>query len=299
MGEEQNVIYGDGEYRYRLVENWGNLPLWWELVSCSDVAVDSEDRVFLLNRGVYSVIVFDRDGRFVSSWGEGLFSSMPHGIFISPDDTVYITDVHRHVVRAFSLSGELLMTLGNLDRVGETYPGHPFNMPTGAVLALNGYLYISDGYGNRRVHKFDTRGERVHFWGDGGTEPGQFAVVHNLAADSRSRIYVCDRENDRVQIFDENGVFLDQWTDLRMPGDLCIRDDTIYMVEQALNGGKPRLQILDTDGNRLASWEKGEGMEPFAGPHGIWVDSRGDIYVSEIFHPKMNPVPRIRKFEKI
>ena len=299
MGENQTEIFGQNDYRYRMVENWAKPPLWWDLVSCSDVAVDSEDRVFLLTRGVHPVIVFDRDGKFLSSWGEGLFSEMPHGIFISPDDTVYITDVHRHVVRIFSLSGELEKTLGTLDRAGYTYPGSPSNMPTGVVLAPNGYLYISDGYGNRRVHKFDSGGERVHFWGDFGTEPGRFAVVHNVAADTRSRIYVCDRENNRVQIFDENGEFLDQWTDLRMPGDLCIREDIIYLVEQALKDGKPRLSVFDTDGNLLSCWEKGEGLEPFASPHGIWVDSRGDIYVSEISDPLMNPVPGLRKFERI
>ena len=290
------MALGTGDLRFERVEGWARLPLWWRFTSCSDVCVDPEGRVFVVDRGPHPVIVFDREGNFLSAWGEGVFSWNVHGLFITGEGKVYITDANRHCVRRFSLSGELEQTIGRPDNPGVTYYGRPFNMPTGVVLAPNGYLYISDGYGNARVHKFTVEGEHVKTWGGHGSEPGRFALVHNIGADSRSRLYVCDRENDRIQVFDEEGNFLAQWPDLRRPGDVCVRDDLVYVIEQGGPKGPPRVSILTAEGEPLASWDDSHPEAPGAlnGGHGIWVDSHGDVYVACI-----GQNPRVEKFARV
>src|SRR6516164_7233266 len=153
---------------YRPVEGWGRLPEGWSFVEATSVAVDAKDNVHVFNRGEHPVIVFDREGRFLKSWGEGLFVRA-HGLFIGPDDAVYCTDDLDHTVRKFTPDGRLLLTLGTSGRPSDTgatsidyrtirHAGPLFHFPTNLAISPEGDLYISDGYGNARVHKFSPDG---------------------------------------------------------------------------------------------------------------------------------------------
>lgn len=286
-------MMGRGQYTYRVIGGWAKLPSWLELKTCSDVAVDSKDRVYLLDVGNHPVIVFDRGGNFLFTWGEGQFRHV-HGIYIGPDDSVYVTDNYAHVVMKFTPEGKLLQTLGMRDVPSATYYGQPFNMPSGVALGPSGFIYVSDGYGNRRVHKFAPDGTLVLSWGEPGNGPGQFALVHNIAVDGQERVYVCDRENDRIQVFDETGRFITQWTNLREPADIYIsKDDVVYVVEMGRKHGMPRISLFSVDGRELSRWDnaEGAGRGTIEAPHGLWVDSHGDIYVAEYGN-----TPRIQKF---
>jgi DNA-binding beta-propeller fold protein YncE len=274
---------------YRFQEGWGRLPLWWQFNSCTDVAVDSQDRVYALDRGDHPVMVFDRNGDFISSWGEGLFK-VPHSIYLDKDDFVWISDCKTHTVMKFTQGGQLLQTLGTKDFPAMTYYGMPFNQPTGVAVAPSGAIFVSDGYGNYKVQKFSPEGEFIKSWGGPGTGPGQFACLHYLDVDDQGRVYVCDRENHRIEVFDEDGAYLTEWPDLFMVAKVRIRKDIAYVVEQGRTPTTGRISILSLDGKLLGRWSNNEGPgegHPNTGiSHGLTVDSRGDIYVAEL-NPNM------------
>jgi DNA-binding beta-propeller fold protein YncE len=273
------------------------------------VAVDGEDQVFLICRGDHPVLVYDQGGRFLRSWGEGQFTYRTHGITAGPDGTVWCTDDGNHTVRQFTPDGRLLMTLGTLDTPsptgydGKDYmtitePGGPFNRPTNLALGPRGDLYVSDGYGNCRVHRFSPGGELKQSWGTPGTGPGEFYLPHGIAVAADGRVLVCDRENDRIQIFSPDGEYLDQWTDVQRPTHLVFDGQgRAYVSELWWHPGQTsrrhgpterarpgRVTVFDPAGRVLLRWGTPEACAPgsFAAPHGIAVDSRGDVYVSEV-----------------
>ena len=285
-------IFGSGEFRYEVVDNWAKRPNGWPFLDVAGVAVDSRDRVYVLSRGPHPVMVFDRDGNFVRSWGEGLFVR-PHGIYIDPDDLVWCTGDLDHTVRKFDADGNLLMTLGTpgvysdtghdgKDYFGIKRAGPPFNRPTNAVVTPDGDVLVTDGYGNARVHRFTAAGELVASWGEPGGGPGQFVLPHALIIDPQGRILVADRENNRIQVFDSDGEVLDIWPDIRLPQDMALDSAGNLFLAQ----GEHRASVLDLDGNVLASWGGEEGRRNdaglFIGPHCIAVDSRGVVYVGEV-----------------
>jgi streptogramin lyase len=158
----------------------------------------------------------------------------------------------------------------------------PFNRPTRAVSTPDGEMYVSDGYGQHRVHRFGVDGELKGSWGEAGQGPGQFALPHDVWVDPRDRVLVCDRENARVELFDREGRYLGEWPGLANPMQIFVRDDVVYLAES-----NQRVSILTLDGDVLARWgSKGTSADQFTNaPHSIWVDSRGDIYVSEVVDP--------------
>src|SRR5262249_8024461 len=185
---------------------------------------DSQDRVYVFARGPRPVLVFERDGTPVTSWGAGVFVR-PHGLFVGPDDTVWCTDDHDHTVRAFTREGRLLRTLGTSRRPSDTgatsidsrtirRAGPPFHYPPTLAVGPGGDLYVSDGYGNARVHRFAPDGRLLQSWGEPGSGPGQFHVPHGLAVDQDGTVYVADRENSRLQLFTAGGVYRGEWTDV-------------------------------------------------------------------------------------
>jgi DNA-binding beta-propeller fold protein YncE len=294
------MALGEGDYRYEVVEGWAKLPEGWSFSLVSDAAVDSQGRIYVFTRGRHPVIVFDREGRFLTSWGYGEFGLSPHlvsqahGIFIGPDDEVYLTDALQHVVRRYSRLGEREREWGTPGVAGVTYYRRPFNMPTGVALGLDGALYIADGYGNRCVHKYSPEGEHLLSWGEAGREPGQFAVVHNLGCDREGRVLVCDRENNRIQIFDADGKYMEQWTDLSAPGDVWITpDNTVYVVEQGESG---HLSVWSPRGERLSRFSGSPGGVLEA-PHGLCVDEEGSVYVAEIGGDGRGK--RVQKFARV
>jgi DNA-binding beta-propeller fold protein YncE len=238
-----------------------------------------------------AILVYDRQGRFLAEWGGEILHS-PHSIWISPQDQVYIADMDDHTVRLFTASGQLERTWGTDGQAGA--PGMPFNKPTWAVLSPAGELFVSDGYGQHRVHRFAADGTLLRSWGEKGAGPGQFGLPHGIRIDPRGRVLLLDREpNHRIQLFDIEGGFLNEWTGLSAPNDAFIdRNHNIYVAE-----GGHRISVFNLDGALLARWgEKGDAPGQFAsGPHGVWVDGQGDLYVTEVPH-----LPdRVQKFERI
>ena len=170
------MIVGQGDYRYEVVPHWAKFPADWNIGWISAVAADSMDRVFLYSRSGHPVVVLDADGNFLSTWGAEILQDA-HGLFIDDHDIIYCVERNTHVLRKFTSRGRLLMTLGTPGLPGEG-PGDPFNRPTGVALSPDGYMYISDGYGNSRVHKFTPDGRHVLSWGEPGDGPGQFNIAH-------------------------------------------------------------------------------------------------------------------------
>ena len=289
-------------------DHWAKLPAGWSWSEATAVAIDSKDRVYVFNRGAHPVIVFDRDGTFLNAWGEGLFTR-PHGITIGPDDSIYLTDDMGHTVRKFTTDGRLLMTLGTQGKPSDTgatsvdyrtirRAAGPFHYPTNLAIAANGDLYITDGYGNARVHRFSADGKLRQSWGEPGAGPGQFHVPHGIAIGPDGVVWVADRENCRIQRFSPDGDFLDEWTDLARPSQLCIANQTVCVAELGFRAGKwpgtqpptpdatgGRVSIFDPHGELLARWGGGENpcaRGDFFAPHDICLDSHGDIYVAEV-----------------
>jgi DNA-binding beta-propeller fold protein YncE len=289
------LLYGAGEYQYELVDDWAKLPKDWGFRDVGGIAIDRKDRVYVLNRSEHPVIVLDRDGKMVHSWGEGFFARA-HGSCLGPDNSIYCTDDRNHIVAKFAHDGQLLMTLGVAGRAADTgyvrtfdfwesltkivRGAPPFNRPTGVSISPRGEIYVSDGYGNARIHKFSADGKLLLSWGEPGGEPGQFRLPHSVRVDRRGRVWVADRENHRIQIFEADGKFLTQWTNLVRPTDIFIDDDTVYVSELSM-----RVSIFTIDGVLLARWgnpglKKEDAL--FLSPHAIGVDSHGDVYVGDV-----------------
>ena len=286
------VVVGTGKFTYELAEGWGELPEGWKYTQVAGVEVDSQDRVYVFNRGEHPVIIFDRDGKFIKSWGEGMFNKA-HDIYMTPDERLYLTDAGNHTVKKFTIDGELLMTLGTEDRAGEN--GAPFDQPTGAAISSSGEIYVSDGYGNRRMHKFSPDGELLMSWGEEGTDIGQFALPHGVFVDKQDRVYVADRENHRIQIFTPSAEFITQWPDFRehKPCTLFIDKDDIVYVPELQQG----MSILTIDGELLTRWGRDEPTDDpgyFFAAHTACVDSHGDLYVGEVLDGQ-----RIQKFVRL
>jgi sugar lactone lactonase YvrE len=300
---------GTSALSYQVVEGWEQLPKGYEHRDVAGVAVDAEDRVFLICRGDHPIMVYDHAGKFLSSWGEGQFTYRTHGITIGPDGSVYCTDDGNHTVRKFTPQGKLLMTLGTMDTPSDTgydgkdtgtvaRPGGAFNRPTNLAVGPNGDLYVSDGYGNCRVHQFSPSGALKRSWGVPGKGPGQFFLPHGIATAADGRVFVCDRENDRIQIFSPDGEYLAEWTDTQRPTHLVFDPQgRAYVSELWWHKGQTsqrhgaiteprygRVSVLDRDGRVLTRWGTPDQAAPgsFAAPHGIAVDSRRNIFVAEV-----------------
>ena len=202
------IVLGDGKYRYTVSgQNWGFLPKSWVYGEATAVAVDQDDRIYVFNRGTCPMLVFDTEGNCIDSWGEGIFKS-PHGVSVTPDGNIFCVDQAEGTVKLFTPSGQLLMLLGDPDKTVPKMSGLPFRRPTHvAVDSSSGDFYVSDGYSNACVHKFTSEGKLLFSWGESGTGEGQFNIVHNIATDSAGRVYVADRENHRIQIFNSEGKF--------------------------------------------------------------------------------------------
>lgn len=276
---ERLMIFGQGTHQYTVHENWWSLPEGWEFGWIPAVAVDSQDRVYVYSRSEHPMVVFDRDGNFLTSWGDDILKDA-HGIYIDENDHIYCTERETHVVQKFTTDGELLMTLGTMDEPGAE--GEPFNLPTDFALGPHGEMYISDGYGNSRIHKYSPDGELIKSWGKPGTGPGEFDLPHCVRVDPRNRVMVADRENNRIQFFTLDGDYIEEWGDLLQPDTIYIdEDDLVYIAELG-----QRISIMTLDGEVVSQWGSEPGSdvpgEFMACPHGIWLDSHGDIYVGEV-----------------
>ncbi|MHC4691634.1 MAG: peptidyl-alpha-hydroxyglycine alpha-amidating lyase family protein [Planctomycetota bacterium] len=262
-------------YMYEPVAVWDAESTRMELDKILGIGIDSKGRVYATaGKGDKGVLVFDAHGKIVDSWGQGLISK--HGLRVI-DDKVWVTDRERHIVMQFTLDGKLLMTLGTESMSGL---GHnEFNMPSDIAIGPDGDIYVSDGYTNSRVMRFSAEGKFKHSWGTKGEGPGQFNLVHNIAIDKKGRVYIADRENERVQIFDADGNFLDQWNHVGKAFGLYIDDQMrVYITD----GQSNNVYITDDKGKVLSIFGKtGDGAGEFNMAHSITVDKKGNIYVAE------------------
>jgi DNA-binding beta-propeller fold protein YncE len=236
---------------------------------------------------------------------------------MGPDDSIYCTDDGDHTVRKCTLEGKILLQLGIPGKPSPYQSGEPFNRCTHVALSPKNEIYVSDGYGNSRVHKYSPDGKLLFSWGGPGTDPGQFNIVHNICTDQDGYVYVADRENHRVQVFDGNGKYETQWNNMhrpcalymdRGPNPLCYLGELgpgLSVNKEMPNVG-PRLSILSHGGKllaRLGDIRGGEAPGQFIAPHGLALDSRGDIYVGEvswtIAGQHLKPPRELRSLQKL
>jgi outer membrane protein assembly factor BamB len=312
------IVVGQGDYRYEIKENWAKLPAGWSFKEVAAVGVDRQDNVYCFTRGEHPVIVFDRDGNFLRSWGEGQYLRA-HGVNMGPDDSIYLTDDGGHFVRKCSLDGKVLLELGVPGKPAPYLSGEPFNRCTHTALSPSGEIYVSDGYGNAKVHKYAPDGRLLLSWGEPGSDPGQFNLVHNICTDADGWVYVADRENHRVQVFDGNGKYETQWNNLHRPCGLYmdyVRHPVCYIGELSVNRLNanlgPRVSIVDNQGkllSRIGDPFAGRAPTAFIGPHGLAADSHGDLYVAEVCwtlwpglfpdEPRPDNLRTIQKYQRI
>ena len=270
---------GSGDFTYEVVNDWARTPEGWS-IGQAEPACDSQDRVYVFNRSDHPLMVFDRDGNFQGEWGREYLTDA-HGIYISGEDHIYLPVRESHAIVKCTLDGKPLMTMGVWDAPSDTGGARPdgtmwkaagpFNRCTDIALAPNGDLFVSDGYANSRVHKFSPDGRLLHSWGRPGKRgPGEFHIPHGIWVHWDGRVMVCDRENNRIQLFTGDGEYLGMWTDLARPCDIFVDHDGIaYVVEL-----DAFMTILNMDGEVLAKVDIGG-----AGGHAVWADSRGDLYI--------------------
>jgi DNA-binding beta-propeller fold protein YncE len=273
------MIFGQGDYRYELVAGWGK---GYTLGIASGVATNSQDRVYVVDREPKpAIVVFDRGGHFLSAWGQQVLS-LPHEIWISSADRLYIPDCGNHTVRIFTTDGELLQTLGTPGQTGAF--GQPFNKPTRVVASPSGEMYVSDGYGQYHVHRFSQDGTLLQTWGGKGSAAGEFTLPHNVFVAPDGRVLVVDREpNNRIQVFDADGKFLSQWPGRLIPCGLYIDANSIVYIAEG--GG---VSIFNMNGRLLSCFKVAGGPDDVNhGAHGLWVDRHGDIYVGEVGAPDL------------
>jgi DNA-binding beta-propeller fold protein YncE len=256
------------------------------------VAIDSRGFVYVAHRGEQPLLRLWPDGRLCAVIGTNVLKASTlvdagalvprslgkrfwlHGLHVDPWDNVWVTDVARHLVLKFDAEGKLVRTFGHDDEPG-LGPSH-FNQPTHVCVTRSGNLFVTDGYGNSRVVKFDARGEFVAEWGRRGVEPGEFHTPHVIVqGSSDGLLYVSDRENDRVQVFDENGALQAVWPGLHgIDGLYAGSNGYLY----GSTGVDQAIQRFDAHGRIVDVWINSELLRY---PHAIAVDSVGDLYVAD------------------
>jgi hypothetical protein len=286
---------------YEVDPAWPKKPADFAFGHCPGVAVDKADRIWVFTRSkapTPPVQCWSTDGSLIRAWGADTVKTAHH-IKIDREGNVWLADIGHHVVRKYTAEGRLLLTLGT-----EGEPGCDrvrLNKPTDMAIAPDGDVFVSDGYGNNRIVRFDRNGKFVKEWGKLGTGPGEFSIPHAIAIDSRGRLYVADRNNVRIQVFDRDGKFLDEWRHVVTPWGFCMTErDELWVCgsspmpwrpgENAL-GCPPKDQLFmrfNTEGRLLQLWTvpKGEDGKEKPGElnwvHGLAVDSAGNLYAGDI-----------------
>jgi DNA-binding beta-propeller fold protein YncE len=262
------------------------------------ITVDDHDQVYIYTRSSPAVQVYKTDGEFIRSWDSG-DPSGAHFIRIGPEGNIWTANITDHVIRKHTPEGKLLLTIGESGVAGADQ-GH-FDRPTDMAVLPSGDIFVTDGYGNRRVVHFDASGRYVKEWGKEGNQPGQFALPHSIVADSAGRLYVADRENARIQVFDTTGKLLEVWEDIVTPwglwltknqelwvcGSSCVKkegtDEPLVLPPQ-----DQVLMKLNLKGEVLLRIPLPKTSVPPGKPgelnwvHGIAIDSKGNLYLGDI-----------------
>jgi len=268
-------VRGEDQLQYEPVAEFPQLPPEYPLGHCSAVAVNRKDEVYLYHRGKHPIICVTAEGKLLRSWGDNLIGKA-HGIRLDHQDNVWVTDIGRHRVFKFDPFGKLLLALGT----GKSGAGDDqFNQPTDLAFGVNGDVFISDGYGNSRVQKFAADGHFLKSWGTRGRKTGEFNLPHSLLFDVKGRLLVGDRENDRVQIFDTEGQFLEAWPGFAPYGLAIDRAGRIFVADARAS----QVLRLDAAGQVVQRWGK-KGTVPFEFdlPHMLAFDSHDNLYLAEV-----------------
>jgi peptidylamidoglycolate lyase len=271
------------------------------------VAVDEDGRIWCVERCEVPVQIYTPEGELVGSWGRGQFKGV-HSIRLDGQGNVWISDFQAHVVKKFTRAGDLLLTLGTPGESGEDETH--FYRPTDIAVTPQGDLFVSDGYGNRRVVHFDAQGKFIKTWGGFGTAPGQFVLPHQIVVDSRGVLYVADRNSGRIQLFDQQGKFLERWENLIMPWGLWMSpDDDLWVCGSSPQWWRkdgqyppPRDQLFmrfSTDGRVQQLWSVPVGEEEPG--HCNWVhcvalDADGNIYAGDIQGKRLQKFVRTESY---
>jgi sugar lactone lactonase YvrE len=270
---------------YVAVANPLTFPEGVTIGASADVAFDAKGHLWVLNRGMQPLAEFDAGGKFIRAFGEGMFTRT-HGLRIDRDGNLWVTDVGAHYVVKMTPEGKVLMTIGIKGEGGEwneATGSHRLNEPNDVIIARNGDIFIAQGHtpgakGDPRVLKFDKTGKFITSWGGKGKEPGKFEVAHGMAIDAKGLLWVTDRENQRIQIFDDKGTFVREVKVAGLPCSLDIGKDSIFMV----NGFAGQVVKMDLQGNVLAVTGKaGNGVGEFGEAHFIAVSPKGDLWVAD------------------
>ena len=251
----------------------------------ASVAFDADGHLWVLSRGAQAFFEFNADGTYIRSFGDGIFTRS-HGLRIDRQGNLWATDVGGHIVVKMTRDGKTLLTIGTKGEAGEwneSTGSHKLNQPNDIAIADNGDIFVVQGHtpgpmGDPRVLKFDKDGKFIKSWGGKGSGPGQFQVAHGAAIDAKGLLWVADRENQRIQVFDQNGTFVREMKYKGLPCSFDIGRQFVYMV----NGFAGQVLKLDLDGKVLAAMGKpGKGPGEFGEAHMIAVNPKGDIYVAD------------------
>lgn len=275
---------------YVPVEHGLTLPEGTTWGAPSSVATTSSGHLLVFNRGPFPLLEFDRDGHFVRSLGAGLYGR-PHGLRIDREDNIWTTDVTAHTVTKMNSRGDVLMVLGVKGQAGswnQTGGSHLFDEPNDVAFDATGNVFVVQGHGrgDPRVLKFDKAGTLLTTWGGKGTGPGQFDLAHGVIVDARGLVYVADRQNRRVQIFDGEGQFLKEWKFAGLPCGLVIGPDQQMYLTSGFAG-----QILKLDANGkavAATGQPGKALGEFGEAHYMGFGPRGEIYVGDTVKPALH-----------
>jgi DNA-binding beta-propeller fold protein YncE len=304
-----------------------NYEVW--IGGCADAAVDSQGRIFALC-GPHPLTIFNQEGKIVGGWPEGIIGG-GHGIYIDNDDYVYVIDSGWNVLSKFTTEGKLLLQVGNKGVPSDTGAingnfktikrgAPPFYSPSKVTVSPRGEIFVTDGYGNARVHRFSAEGKLLASWGEPGGGPGEFRIPHGVGVDDENRVYVADRENNRVQIFDVEGKLLNIWEGINRPDGLCVRDGIVYVAELGHityvdnvlyepyeNMPWSMVRIYDTAGHELTKFGEKETWKDgnlFAA-HGANLDREGNLYIAEAGWPTNESTPpeiphhALQKFRRV
>jgi DNA-binding beta-propeller fold protein YncE len=260
------------------------LPPGTTMGASASLAFDSRGHLLVLNRGPQPLVEFDATGTFIRSFGDGLFTRT-HGLRIDHDGNLWVTDVGAHIVVKLNPQGQILLTLGTKGQPGdwnEATRTRLLNQPNDLAISRSGEIFVVQGHtpggGDPRVLKFDKNGAFIRSWGGKGKEPGKFDVAHGIAIDGKGLLWVADRENQRIQVFDADGNFIREMKYAGLPCGLHIGDQYIYMV----NGFAGQVLRLDLNGHVLAAIGKpGNGVGEFGEAHFIAVSPKGELYVAD------------------
>lgn len=273
------------ELDYTFVPDAIKLPEGSKMGAAAAVAFDARGHIYVLTRGAQAFFEFDENGGFVRSFGDGMFTRS-HGLKIDRDGNLWATDVGAHTVVKLNPAGQVLLTIGTKGQAGEwneTAGSHLLNQPNDVAIAANGDIFVAQGHtpgagGDARVLKFDKDGRFIKQWGGKGKEPGQFVVAHGIVIDGKGLLWVMDRENQRVQVFDSNGTFVREQKYKGLPCSVAFGRDEAYMV----NGFAGQLLRLDLNGKVLAAMGKpGTGPGEFGEAHFLAISPRNDLYVAD------------------